>query len=289
MQAELAVMPTRTKQPDGDGWEPWTAASAPDAELWVNEERREILIVEGGAERRIGAPDATSFALEVADVERYYGASPRFGTRDSCELLRGPASMMVAPREPWFRSALASFRKVRLLAPRIGPVAKATAEAAVYFGASFALIVAVSFAGESITESRDADISAWKEWANRNGSNQLRDMLQENAADKATLGRVFERDIAHALTPELVGATPCPGGVTYDSTVDFAYDAARSVFVRARAASEENARQFPAGSSVTAKPPVGCWMTGGTETGTCVPVELRRGEYVVATCYVIAK
>jgi len=289
VEAELAVTATRTKQPDGQGWEPWDAVAAPEAELWVNEERREIRIIEGGAERRIGAPDSTSFALEVADIERYYEASPRFGTRDSCEILRGPASLTVTPRESWFRRALVRLRKACSLALRVGPVAKELAEPAIIGGVCVALILAALFAGQSLMQSRAADISAWNEWATRNGSNQLRDMIQDSAADKATLGRVFERDIAHALTPELVGAATCPGGVTYDSTIDFAYDAARSVFLRVRAASEEIARQFPVGSSVTAKPPVGCWMAGGVESGTCVPVELRRGEYVVATCYVIAK
>lgn len=78
--------------PVGDGWSLWASAAQPDLRIWVNEPQRQILFADAQGERRINAPNDTAFALELADVERFYGAAPLPGGRDSAAILAQPSA-----------------------------------------------------------------------------------------------------------------------------------------------------------------------------------------------------
>lgn len=256
------------KPPEGAGWVAWGAANAPEAELWVNEERREISIIEGGSERRIVAPDATSFALEVADVERYYDASPKVsGARDAgAMLIPRPlaAEPSVAAGLAWLIGTLVFVASLVILAHGLGSGPR---------GNPFLPHA------DPRPDSRVVK-AAWREWAEQSGSVQLRDAIEAEVPTE----ELYERDIARALTPELAGTVRCPDDVTYDATMDIEYDAARKIFVQARTSAEQRAAQFPAGTTVRVEPPVGCHVPGEW-TGACVPVKLFGGGHFVFTCY----
>jgi hypothetical protein len=266
--------PARVRTPDGLGWERWTAGAMPNAELWVNEERREILIREEGAERRIASPDSTSFALEVADIERYYDAVPTVGTRDSSAILSSPLPILSTASSlatdavplPEERRSVLEWLRQRL-----------TAEVA---GFIFALGVVAVIVSAAVTGTQ-SEKDAWMAWAERRGSSALQAALGEGREDE----QLFRDAIAAAITPPVSGVDGCPREVRYGSPVPDFDERMKSTLTRIRVAATANSAQFPEGALVVVEEPAGCYFPANAATGICVPVTLRQGHYSVKTCY----
>jgi hypothetical protein len=248
--------------PDGEGWKRWSSAAAPEARLWVNEEAREIVIEQAGEKSRIAATDATTFALEVADIERYYDATPPPGGRDSAAMLREPTRTFELGRiEPALRIVLVL--GTVLLAVGLLRTVEQRAEAA---------------EAAEARRRRDEMVAVWGDWAEQHGSAALRAAI----ASSGPMTDLLKRDIGVALVPPAPELEPCSASVQVGEFLD-PDERLAPVVRRARAAASK--RGFPVGSRVTVGESLwSCRFPDGSARA-CFGLWLRYGSFEVETCY----
>lgn len=290
----------------GAGWVPWTSRVAPHLTLAVNEADREIRIIEGGAERRLSAEDTVTFALELADIERYYAAEPAIGDRDSSAILTKPvavelasggvpgATAALAPRADAVEEAHASWGLVRAVRKALKPREEVVGRAIL---TACLVAVFVAYIAFPLMANSDTRI-AWLTWARQHGSPELRHALPEFEQlddplpgelqhETAGVRRRFEEllrdDVAVAITPTVEGAERCRGSIKVAAPIDGPDASAQRVRERIRRAISGSTLPRPAEITVGAVNE--CSFAESGERRLCVPVALTHGEFRVSASY----
>lgn len=279
--------------PAGVGWQQWHSAAQPQMDLWISESRREIVIVDGDGERRINAADDTAFALELHDIERYYGAAPLAGGRDSAALLAREQTLVL--RRRGLRGAVAALRdrvwSGRGAAPdrgrngrrrrRIREIISDPGTVAVW-AISFALCSPILGAVlEGLQADRAAEVE-WADWASRKGSERLRAALHDAEFPR----ELFSAEVAAAVVPPVEGTSRCPVGASVRGPLP-KDGRERELTDSIRHAVTLAAATFPAAAKVDVGELSACWLPAQQVSARCLPVTLAHGRFVASGCYVL--